>query len=1429
VATVTKAANAHTVVATGWTSPANCYSATSDSVYATILSAKNATYSGDYGFPAFTTSDIPDGSTINSVTVYTTYGVTAATTGMLVGLQARRNTGGATLGSEITSALASMADANVVATGATLTDLRTANEFRVRARVTKGSTTTASTGNIDRLYVTVGYTLNTACVPGAASMTTSMGTPTVAKTENVTVVPGAAGGVGASYDDTILAETSLVSYWQLNEASGYPQDSKGANHVLGQSGTPVWGQTGVLASDPDTSIYFGTTACGFRTNTNTAGFPTGSAARTLEYWIKTAATTGYHAGPQYGASQKFGLSLYNGQLWLTDGLTVNLYWGSGLNDGAVHHFAAVVESATSIRGYVDGADMGAQTVAGVSTTLDASGMQIAAWTSNPTDGTIEKVALYNAALTSTRVAAHYSVGHDGPAVGGGLVLAGAVPAVTVGAPANITATPDAASLTATGAVPSVVAIAPQVALPAAASMSLTGGTPTVMATANVLSQPGGASMTATGSTPAVIAPRVSQPGGASLTASGVAPPVALSIFSRPTAGALTATGSPPALALPVVSLPSGASLAATGATPTVVAIGTALALPTAASLTATGSVPSVVAGGSAVSLPTAASMALSGATPTVALSTTSYAATILADSPIRYYRAGESSGTTADNATGNATYDGTYVNSPTLGVAGLLTGDADTAMGCTGLGTLATYLSVPAPSGGLSVFSVEFLVKPAATYTGSSYDRIFSASSDEFELAYNGTNVILLTTGAAWVNVATLAAGETAHFVATYNGTTTTVYKNGVSVYSAAVGRALDQATYAFGAKPSTAGSGYKGTLDEPAIYDYVLTSTQDAAHYAAGTAASPTIVSLPTAASLTATGAVPSVVAITGVALPTAAAMTVTGATPVVTVCDGMVPPFGSRPTSGAINLSWQSNVTISNLNFADLGAGVHPIFLAHCSNVTVVDCDFANVLGCVYAEDSTNIAVVESRYSNVGDGTIGSGHSNFVQLNRCSTGYIARNLGIGGDTEDIVNLYQSDHVVVEDNHFEGTDWSSTSGSGIAVGDGAGSSYNISRRNILVNPGQVGTFIAGGIGNSILDNIVIGEQRTSSNVGIYVWNLSGADSSGHTVAGNRVHWLNAAGTHNSYWDAGNSGTVDAYGNTWGDDTLNIEDYRVNLNANSGLHALPTAASMALSGTAPAVTTPTASLPTAASMTAAGSVPSVVASAAGNYQPTPASMALSGATPAILRPVVSQPTAGALTTSLGTPAVLAPRVAVPGSVALTASGATPTVKVSIISLPTAGSISTSLGTPAVALSIFSLPTAASLTATGAVPAVAATSGVIAAPSAAALALTATAPSVALTNNWALAPSAAALTLAMSAPLVVATTSALAGRTLDQNGDPIASCTVDAFTSATNAFYGTATSDSSGRYSITVLPGVPYFLVAYKGDEVFGASARDLVA
>jgi Lamin Tail Domain/Right handed beta helix region len=255
----------------------------------------------------------------------------------------------------------------------------------------------------------------------------------------------------------------------------------------------------------------------------------------------------------------------------------------------------------------------------------------------------------------------------------------------------------------------------------------------------------------------------------------------------------------------------------------------------------------------------------------------------------------------------------------------------------------------------------------------------------------------------------------------------------------------------------------------------------------------------------------------------------------------------FGSRPRSGAISLRDCRDRTISNKTFKDLGTNVIAIRLVNCHNVTIKAVDFINVAEGVYAVDSTNIKIIDSRYQNItgpSDRT-GANTGNFVQFHRVSGGLIDHNKGKGGDTEDVVSLYKSSHIVVEDNHFEGTNWTSTSGSGIAIGDGGGSD-NIARRNKLVNIGQVGIFIAGGRNNRIRDNIIIGQPRTNSNVGIYVRNSTSTTCSGHAVTGNKVRFQKANGTRSGYWQGSGCGTVTRSGNDWWA-PLDISRYRVNL------------------------------------------------------------------------------------------------------------------------------------------------------------------------------------------------------------------------------------------------------------------------------------------
>ena len=92
-------------------------------------------------------------------------------------------------------------------------------------------------------------------------------------------------------------------------------------------------------------------------------------------------------------------------------------------------------------------------------------------------------------------------------------------------------------------------------------------------------------------------------------------------------------------------------------------------------------------------------------------------------------------------------------------------------------------------------------------------------------------------------------------------------------------------------------------------------------------------------------------------------------------------------------------------------------------------------------------------------------------------------------------------------------------------LGDGGGS-HIVIRDNTFLSPGQVGIGVSGGTDIHVLDNVIYGAQRASSNVGLYVWNQTSGTCSGIEVAGNRVRWYTAAGAENPYWDGSNCGAV---------------------------------------------------------------------------------------------------------------------------------------------------------------------------------------------------------------------------------------------------------------------------------------------------------------
>jgi hypothetical protein len=218
-----------------------------------------------------------------------------------------------------------------------------------------------------------------------------------------------------------------------------------------------------------------------------------------------------------------------------------------------------------------------------------------------------------------------------------------------------------------------------------------------------------------------------------------------------------------------------------------------------------------------------------------------YRTTILADSPAIFWRLGESTGTIAADDSGHSD-TGTYASGVTLGVAGAVIGDADTAVTLDGVaGAIQEISGAGAPTGS-SARSLEIWFMTSTT-TGQplfNYGTTGLLSQFSVYLAGNqiqikdGTDPLLTFTAAS-----SLADLAWHHLVVTYDGVTSiAVYVDGVALgsaqaTSAALVTVLDLTGLEVGKDNGT--GFFTGTLDEMAIYPSALTAAKVATHFHAG------------------------------------------------------------------------------------------------------------------------------------------------------------------------------------------------------------------------------------------------------------------------------------------------------------------------------------------------------------------------------------------------------------------------------------------------------------------------------------------------------------------------------------------------------------------------------------------------------------------
>jgi hypothetical protein len=217
---------------------------------------------------------------------------------------------------------------------------------------------------------------------------------------------------------------------------------------------------------------------------------------------------------------------------------------------------------------------------------------------------------------------------------------------------------------------------------------------------------------------------------------------------------------------------------------------------------------------------------------------------VLADSPVGYWRLGETSGSTAtENIRGR---HGSYIGTPTLNQTGALNGDANPAVTFNGT---TQYATVPYDAAlNPAQFTIEGWAKPTGgagtfrTVATSWYEGAGGASPRGYWLGVGTDNKwwLSIANGTTFTNIIgpTATLSSWTHVVGTYDGTTGRLYVNGILAASTAVSYAANvSAPFGIGAYWAN-GSWIgllPGSLDEVAVYSTALSQTRIQAHYLLG------------------------------------------------------------------------------------------------------------------------------------------------------------------------------------------------------------------------------------------------------------------------------------------------------------------------------------------------------------------------------------------------------------------------------------------------------------------------------------------------------------------------------------------------------------------------------------------------------------------
>src|SRR5262245_22448124 len=223
-----------------------------------------------------------------------------------------------------------------------------------------------------------------------------------------------------AYSTTILAESSLISYWQLAETTGTAAaDSKGTN-----TGTYTGGYT--LAQTAPTAQMSGAVLLNGTTGFVSIGSPANLNLNrnfSLECWVKIAAGfTGTGALISHGVNSYYLRVAYNtGSSFFVDVLQSQIGGlmraTTQLTTGTWYHIVCTIDSGGIVKVYINGVQDA--TTGTLTATLSVTYGVTLGHDTNGTGGSVEwlngiisNVAIYNAALSASQVTAHWNASQN---------------------------------------------------------------------------------------------------------------------------------------------------------------------------------------------------------------------------------------------------------------------------------------------------------------------------------------------------------------------------------------------------------------------------------------------------------------------------------------------------------------------------------------------------------------------------------------------------------------------------------------------------------------------------------------------------------------------------------------------------------------------------------------------------------------------------------------------------------------------------------------------------------------------------------------------------------------------------------------------------------------------------------------------------------